>query len=526
MVLRALIVEDERMTRETLRTLVPWSRLGVDEVDTARDGVEALEKAARRAPDLLLSDIRMPRMGGIELAQKLREKNPECGIIFLSGHSDKEYLKAAIRLHAADYIDKPLNLEEISAAVERNVQALRARAGQSAEAERARRVLTDLEPVLRAELAEVLCRPGADPAALRRKHSARVSVPFFEGPVRVAVAEVELPGGEPSPEVKLKEVVRAVNEAAAPGAPAAWAAGPDRLGLLAAGEEVRGEERFEALLAGVAPAVERALPGARLRFGIGPVVAAPQGAPSSLAGALAALALRFYEPSRPFLRPPADGAAAPVALDPGLPERLRGALQAGDLEGAAAALRQLEARARSAGHPQTAAVRDAYLRALRLVVELAPGWDPAEVRLEQDRTQQAVRAQPTLAGLAALAEATLRRCYAAATGSAAERRIARIKEYIRAHHADPDLLVETIAASAGLSESYLCTLFKQACGITVKDFLTQLRIDRAKQLLRSTTDKLQAVALQVGFRDANNFSTVFKREAGITPSEYRERSQQ
>ena len=96
----------------------------------------------------------------------------------------------------------------------------------------------------------------------------------------------------------------------------------------------------------------------------------------------------------------------------------------------------------------------------------------------------------------------------------------------RAHHADPDLLDETIAAAAGLSESYLCTLFKQACGITVKDFVTELRIDRAKQLLRSTTDKLQAVALQAGFRDANNFSTVFKREAGVTPSEYRERSRQ
>lgn len=113
------------MTRETLRNLVPWSRLGVDEVETARDGVDALEKVERRMPDLVVCDIRMPRMGGLEFARIVRERNPHCGIIFLSGYSEKEYLKAAIRLHAADYLDKPINLQEVSAAVERNVRAIR-----------------------------------------------------------------------------------------------------------------------------------------------------------------------------------------------------------------------------------------------------------------------------------------------------------------------------------------------------------------------------------------------------------------
>jgi two-component system response regulator YesN len=542
-----LIVEDERMTRETLRTLVPWARLGVDEVETARDGVEALEKAARRTPDLVLCDIRMPRMGGIELAEQLRDRNPECGIIFLSGYSDKAYLKAAIRLKAADYIDKPLNLEEISAAVERNVRALRARADTSAAAERARRVLTDLEPLLRAELAEALCGPGADLAALRAKHEARLAAPFLRGPLRVAVAEVELAAEglasetrlreplsetrprEPLSEARLREVVRALNEATSPDAPAAWLAGPDRIGLLAAGEELCAEARFEALLDGVAGVLERRLPEARVRFGLGPAVAAPPAGPSC-AAALEALGASFYDPDQRFLRPPDGPPAAPPAespaLDGGLEAQVRSALRAGDLEGAAAALRELEGRARRERPPRTAMVGEAYERVLRAVLEEAPGFGPGEARAEQERMHGILLRQRTLAGLAAVAEATLRRCFAPGSGGAAvDRRIARIKEYIRAHHADPELLVEGVAAGVGLSESYLCTLFKQACGVTVKDHLTQVRIDRAKQLLRDTTDKLQAVALEVGFCDANYFSTVFKREVGITPREYRERSQ-
>jgi two-component system response regulator YesN len=237
--------------------------------------------------------------------------------------------------------------------------------------------------------------------------------------------------------------------------------------------------------------------------------------------------MQFYAPAQRYLHPPGGRVSgAPLFLEDPVLEELRDALASGELDRASAALRGLEERALRAGDPETTGVREAYRRLLSLLLEAAPGWEPAEARVEQDRARETIQAQRTLAGLAALAESTLRSCYAPGSGgAAAERRIARIKEYIRAHHADPDLLVESIAADAGLSESYLCTVFKHACGTTVKDHLTRVRIEKAKELLRDTADKLQAVALGVGFRDANYFSTVFKREVGITPREYRERSQ-
>jgi two-component system response regulator YesN len=185
----------------------------------------------------------------------------------------------------------------------------------------------------------------------------------------------------------------------------------------------------------------------------------------------------------------------------------------------------VEEAARRCCDAEVAHVRDAYLEIALLVLEKAPGWEPGEVRLEREAARMEVQALGSLRALGAFAEAQLARCLApAASGAPVARRIAQVKEHIRANHQDPDLTVERIAANAGLSESYLCTVFKQACALTVKDYLLRVRLERAKELLRHGNEKLQAVAWDVGFRDANYFSTVFKREVGITPREYRERA--
>ena len=117
-----LVVDDEKMPREILRDRLPWAELGVARVDVAEDGAQALELARAHRPDVVLSDVKMPRMNGLELAGAVREMYPECQFIFLSGYTDKEYLKGAIKLRAASYVEKPIDLEEV-AAVLREVTA-------------------------------------------------------------------------------------------------------------------------------------------------------------------------------------------------------------------------------------------------------------------------------------------------------------------------------------------------------------------------------------------------------------------
>lgn len=112
-----LIVDDELLIRETLAHYIQWPELGVDTVQTAADGKRALEIIQSAQPDIILSDIKMPHMNGIQLAQIVKESFPDIRFVILSGYADKEYLMEAIHLHLDAYIEKPINLEEVSTAV-------------------------------------------------------------------------------------------------------------------------------------------------------------------------------------------------------------------------------------------------------------------------------------------------------------------------------------------------------------------------------------------------------------------------
>lgn len=128
-----LIVDDEAMPRTVLQKHIPWEKLSVANVYLASDGEEAIEQARRFCPEIIISDIRMPRLNGLEMAAAIREFLPACQFIFLSGYSDKEYLKSAIRLRAASYVEKPLDLEEITAAVREVTTQLQRQAKPTAQ---------------------------------------------------------------------------------------------------------------------------------------------------------------------------------------------------------------------------------------------------------------------------------------------------------------------------------------------------------------------------------------------------------
>lgn len=119
---KLLIVDDEDITREGIVERICWNEFGIDQIEQADDGVNALRKAAEFVPDIILTDVRMPRMDGIDLSIKLRELYPDCVIIFMSGYTDTVYLKSAIRLKAVNYLEKPINLQELNQAIKTAVE--------------------------------------------------------------------------------------------------------------------------------------------------------------------------------------------------------------------------------------------------------------------------------------------------------------------------------------------------------------------------------------------------------------------
>ena len=104
-----LVVDDEVGPRESLRLILTPSY----RVVLAKDGEEALERFETDAPDMIISDIRMPRLGGIELLKKVKEQSPETPFILLTGYGTLETAQEAVRTGAFDYISKPYNVEDI-----------------------------------------------------------------------------------------------------------------------------------------------------------------------------------------------------------------------------------------------------------------------------------------------------------------------------------------------------------------------------------------------------------------------------
>jgi two-component system response regulator YesN len=104
------------------------------------------------------------------------------------------------------------------------------------------------------------------------------------------------------------------------------------------------------------------------------------------------------------------------------------------------------------------------------------------------------------------------------------RKIFEINRYIRESISDKRLSVQTVAHSIFLNHQYLCSFYKKATGKTVNDYITEVRMEKAKELLLDKKNKIYDVTARIGLTDSNYFSTLFKKYTGYTPSEYRERN--
>ena len=116
---RVLIVDDEKYVRMGIKEETDWSLIGCEVVGEASNGEEALALAEETRPDLVISDIRMPKMDGITFAERLLEKYPNTKVIFLTAYDEFEYARKAIRLGISDYILKPFKDGELEASVQK-----------------------------------------------------------------------------------------------------------------------------------------------------------------------------------------------------------------------------------------------------------------------------------------------------------------------------------------------------------------------------------------------------------------------
>lgn len=116
--LNVLIVEDEVYVRKGIVLTVDWAKLGCTVVGEATNGEEGLEAAKRLKPDLIVTDIKMPKMDGLTMVRLLREAGVESAVVILTAYSDFSYAQQALRLGAADYLLKPFHDGDLERVVE------------------------------------------------------------------------------------------------------------------------------------------------------------------------------------------------------------------------------------------------------------------------------------------------------------------------------------------------------------------------------------------------------------------------
>lgn len=123
--IRLLIVDDEKVIRDGLTTTMQWEKMGISVVGAAKDGEEALKLCELWHPHIVLTDVRMPKMNGIELMKQIKEMMPNIKVIILSGHSEFTYAKEALKYGAVDYLIKPVVAEELEIVLGKIIEKMR-----------------------------------------------------------------------------------------------------------------------------------------------------------------------------------------------------------------------------------------------------------------------------------------------------------------------------------------------------------------------------------------------------------------
>lgn len=122
---RVLIVDDEKMIRMGMKNAIDWKKLGVDDVFTAASGNEALKILKEEGPEIMVTDIQMTEMTGLELIKAARESVPELSVIVLTGFDNFEYARESLRLQVQDFFLKPIDEDDLFNAIEKQIKELK-----------------------------------------------------------------------------------------------------------------------------------------------------------------------------------------------------------------------------------------------------------------------------------------------------------------------------------------------------------------------------------------------------------------
>ena len=517
--MKLLIVDDEELTRNGLISSIDWEKLGITEIYQADDGVHGIEVARKHSPDIILCDIRMPRMDGISMLKQIESFLPEVSAIFMSGYSDKEYLKAAIKLKAINYIEKPINPKEIQESIQTAMEQIAIKMVQSnaANADKNR---------ISAQLAYCLtvpyksCKDSID--KLCNQYDGFFACEKFQ---YICTYIIKL-NEKTNEALNLSSAYLTLNTYLS------------NMNLHVIYSEKRthhvvlhiyGAHSFsnntQQLIARKLYDIFSVL--GEFYISIGDIVEGIANAYNSYTAAVIALQSSFFfEPGTILCREKITALVKVNVLDVTKEvSQYLSALEDNNETEVTNSLNVLEHLLYYSKGILVNQLKGIYYDMFSALYKMR--------KKHQMSLDFCLESQSNIMDImdkcfsfhelhSTLIEKTKDYFSSNKDCNPENSLIYMIREYISLHYQDTDLSVKSISTYANLSASYACTLFKNETGMTLNQYITEFRMNKAKQLLADPRNRISEISSSVGYSDGNYFGKSFRKFTGLSPSDYRD----
>ena len=538
---RIILVDDEEEVRQSIIRKINWTEAGFKVVGDAENGEDALEKVEALEPDLILTDIRMPYMDGLTLAERVRQKYPSIKIVIFSGYDDFEYAKQAIKLNVTEYILKPVNVEELTAILKRIKANLDEEIEQKRNVNLLRENYIKSLPILREQFLNELVSypmPETEVEDKLREYAIPLSGAKKWVAAAIDIEPEEIRDGVLLPLHKEKDlipisVMQLVEEKLKNYCRCALATSArtaeSEIAVIAAIDEENSQTGLIDVLGDVCKETRKILE-VPITIGIGHGCQKLSDISSSYKAAVDALGYKAIvgSGSTIYINDVEPVSSGKLQFDGKDEAELISAIKFGPREKIEAAVQTIIDKMSDAKvHFRQC---QAYMLSVSSsIVQMIQQYDlDMEQLLEEGSEREDTfaiipRMQKREDFSQWLLSASLRmnQVMNQERDNTMKQVIQKAKQYIMDNYQDPELSVEKICRHLHMSPAYFSTMFKKETGQAYIAYLTEVRLDKAVELLGKTDDKTYIIVAKVGYQEQNYFSYVFKKRFGISPTKFR-----
>jgi two-component system response regulator YesN len=530
--MKIMIADDEEHIRLGIAEGFDWKALGLEVAALAADGKEALALALHHQPDIILLDINMPHMNGLEFMKLAKNQLPRTVFIILSGYDEFEYAQEAIALGVSEYLLKPISPRELSESLEKAMERVRQQAEQAGFVQDLENSIQEFMPLLREKCIEDILHQRYSPTDIEQR-MVYTGIEFPSDKFVVFLIELEelltYSGNDVANRQLTLFAVRNICDEVLN--QQHWGmsivALESTLVVLLSFELEKvldlKELRLQ-LATAVKENIKRYL-NLSVSIGVGNVYSGLQQIHYSYKEALNAIQMKALLGNGKLIDASSMDWSSSTPASYSYEKELLWAqyLRNGDervLEVWEAIYHSFE----TSGSDQSHQVMILTIQQLFLSVsKIFAALDLNLHETEYDSLYNKLHSYTDIPLLKLELDSFMQACLDIinrAKSSSYRKEIEQVKRYIQ-NHFNQDISLQILSADVYMNTNYLCTLFKSEVGETIHQYITRTRMEKAKELLQQTDLRIFEISEQVGFNHTSHFSHAFKKYTGITPIEFK-----